>query len=135
MVSPGSEILDVDYHFYCEVEVDNLAIGITGYVFLGLIHRTDDFFGVVFGNENGEVSRKFLFFSSEIVELGQREVVDEVFTDETLGVVIKLDLLFASESGEIVGPFFQFFYVALVSTAHQGDEVVKKHPRGACGVE
>lgn len=128
------EVFDEDDHLDGEVEVDDFAVGVAVDVFCCSIHFGYDALGVVFGDESGEVFAELRLFAVEVEEVGEVEVVDEVFADEPAGVVVEFDLLFASEGGEVCAPFFHSFDVALVGEAHEADEVVEEHSADACGI-
>lgn len=128
------EVFDEYDHLDGEVEVDDFAVGVAVDVGGGAVHFGYDAFGIIFGDESGEVFAELRFFAVEVEEVGEVEVVDEVFAYEPAGVVVEFDLLFASEGGEVCAPFFHSFDVALVGEAHEADEVVEEHSADACGV-
>ncbi len=102
----GSEILDEDYHFYREIKIDNLSVGVAGNVGDGAVHFTDDFFGIVLCYEAGEIFTEACFLAVEIKEVGHTEVIHEVLAYEPLGIVIEFYLLLPAEGGKIGAPFF-----------------------------
>ena len=93
-----------DDDFECEVEEDNLGIGVLTDEPLALVEEVENVDDVRLVDKSGEVTGEILFFLRHVGELLIAEIVHETFSHHVVEVIEHTFLLLSSEGSHHLTP-------------------------------